>query len=74
MPRRVQRGDQLVELRQRAEQRVDALVVADVVAVVGLRRRVDRREPQDVDAEVGQVVQALQDAAEVTDRRRRRSP
>ena len=64
---RVQLGDQLVELRQRAEQRVDVLVVADVVAVVGLRRGVDRREPQDVDAEVGQVVQPLQDAAEVTD-------
>ena len=66
-PAPVQLGDQLVELRQRAEQRVDVLVVADVVAVVGLRRGVDRREPQDVDAEVGQVVQPLQDAAEVAD-------
>ena len=64
---RVQLRDQLVELRQRAEQRVDVLVVADVVAVVGLRRGVDRRQPQDVDAEVGQVVQPLQDAAEVAD-------
>ncbi len=36
-PARVQLGDQLVELRQRPEQRVDVLVVADVVAVVGLR-------------------------------------
>jgi hypothetical protein len=66
-PAPVQRRDQFVELLERAEQRVDALVVADVVAVVGLRRGVDRREPQDVDPEVGQMVQALQDPAEVAD-------
>ena len=66
-PAAVQLRDQLVELLERAEQRVDALVVADVVAVVGLRRGVDRREPQDVDAEVAQVVQPLQDAAQVAD-------
>jgi hypothetical protein len=36
-PAGVQRGDELVELGQRAEERVDVLVVADVVAVVGLR-------------------------------------
>jgi hypothetical protein len=63
----VQLGDQLVELLERAEQGVDALVVADVVAVVGLRRGVDRGEPQDVDAEVGQVIQSLQDPPEVAD-------
>ena len=37
--------------RQRAEHRVDVRVVRHVVAEVGQRRRVDRREPQRVDAE-----------------------
>ena len=44
-------GEQLVEVRERPEHRVDVAVVADVVAVVVLRRRVDRREPEHVDAE-----------------------
>ena len=61
----VQRGDQLVEVGEGAEQRVDVLVVADVVAVVVHRRPVDRREPHHVDAELLQVVQAGQHAAQV---------
>ena len=50
-------GQQLVEVGQGAEHRLDAGVVADVVAVVVLRGRVDRRQPQHVDPEPGQVVQ-----------------
>ena len=38
----VDAGDQRVEVGERAEHRLDAVVVADVVAVVVLRRRVDR--------------------------------
>ena len=63
----VQRGHQLVELRERAEQRVDVLVVADVVAVVVHRRAVDRREPDDVDTEPGEVVDVGEDPAEIAD-------
>ncbi len=61
----VQRRDQLVELLERAEERVDVLVVADVVAVVGHRRPVDRAQPDDVDTEPLEVVEARDDAAEV---------
>ena len=64
-PALVQGGDQLVELVEGAEERVDVLVVADVVAVVGHRRLVDRAQPHDVDAETLEVVEALDDAAEV---------
>ena len=64
---------EVVEVGERAEQRVDVLVVGDVVAVVVLRRAVDRREPDDVDAEGGEVVDVLDDPAQVADRRRRRS-
>ena len=44
-----------VEVGERAEQRVDVAVVGHVVAGVGLRRAVERREPHGVDAELGQV-------------------
>ena len=59
--------DQLVDVGQRPEGRVDVLVVADVVAVVVLRRPVDRRQPDDVDAQVGDVVEVVDDAADVAD-------
>ena len=64
---RVQRRDHLVEILERAEERVDVLVVADVVAVVILRALVEGREPHDVHAELGEMVDPLQDAAQVAD-------
>ena len=63
----VQLRDQLVQVGQRAEQRVDVLVVADVVAVVVHRRAVDRGHPHDVDAQPVQVVQVAEHAAQVAD-------
>jgi hypothetical protein len=64
---RVQLRDQLVELLERAEERVDVVVVGNVVAVVGHRRAVDRAQPDDVDTEQLEIVQVVQDSAEVTD-------
>ena len=61
----VQLGDELVQVGQRAEQRVDVLVVADVVAVVVHRRGVDRGHPHDVDAQPVQVVQVAEHAAQI---------
>ena len=58
---------QTVEIRQGAEHRVDVVVVGDVVAVVRLRGGVDRREPQDVDAEGLQVVELGTNALEVAE-------
>ena len=43
--------DQLVEVRERAEHRVDVAVVGDVVAEVGHRRGEDRAEPDPLDLE-----------------------
>ena len=48
---RVGLRDELVEVRQRPEERVDVGVVGDVVAVVGHGRDVERREPDRLDAE-----------------------
>ena len=67
---RMRLGDQPVEVGERAEDRIDAAVIGDVVAEIGHRRRIDRREPDGVDAEPGEVVEPLADA--VADRRRRR--
>jgi hypothetical protein len=66
-PALVQPGDQLVELLERPEQGVHVLVVADVVTVVGHRRPVDRAQPDDVDAQPLEVVEVVDDAAQVTD-------
>ena len=63
----VDRGEQRVEVRERAEHRLDVLVVGDVVAVVVLRRGVDGREPDHVDAERAQVVEPVGDPLEVAD-------
>ena len=66
-------GEQPIEHAEIAEDRVDRLVIAHVVPEVGHRRAVDRREPDRVDAEAGDVVEPRADAGEVSDRRRRRS-
>ena len=68
----VQVRDQAVEVLERPEQRVDVLVVADVVAVVVHRRAVDRAQPDHVDPEPLEVVEPLPDAAGC--RRSRRRP
>ncbi len=58
---------QRVEVVEGAEQRVDVAVVGDVVAGVLLRRREEGREPDRVDAEVGERVEAGGDAGQVAD-------
>ena len=52
---RVGLGDQRVEIGERAEQRIDVAVVGDVVAEILHRRGEEGREPDRVDAEVGDV-------------------
>ena len=49
MPGGVQRGDHLVEVRERAQARVDVAVVVDVVAAVDQGRGVERAQPDRVD-------------------------
>ena len=60
-PAPVRLGKQLIEIRERAEQRIDALVVADVIPEVDLRRWIERRDPDRVDAEILQVRQTGRD-------------
>ena len=60
-------GGERVEVRERAEDRVDVAVIADVVAEVGHRRGVDRRQPDAVHAEPAQVLQAGAQPRQVPD-------
>ena len=65
MPRACAVGEQRVEVGQRAEHRVDVARVGDVVAAVGHGGAVERREPDRVDAELDEVVEALPHADQV---------
>ena len=51
------RATMRVEIGQRAELRVDVAVVGDVVAHVRHRRGEDRRQPDRVDPELGDIGQ-----------------
>ncbi len=62
---RVGVADQRVRVQQGAEHRVHRPVVGHVVAGVGLRGGVERREPDGVHAEVAQVGQTAADAGQV---------
>ena len=56
-------GNQFVKVVQRAVGRVNGSVVRHVVTVIHLRRDIKRRQPDSVNAEGFQVVQALRYAA-----------
>ena len=53
---------ELDEVAERAVARIDAVVIGDVVAVVPVRRRLERHQPHRGDAEPLQVVQASHQA------------
>ena len=63
----MQRPDQPIQIRKRAEKRIDRLVVADVVAEIGHRRGKDGRDPDGADAEPDEMVDPSGDAVEVAD-------
>jgi hypothetical protein len=60
-------GHQPVKVLQRAVLRVDVLVVGDVVAEIHLRRGINGREPDGVDAQFLQVVEPRGNAVQVAD-------
>jgi hypothetical protein len=66
-PALVRGGQQLVEVRERPEQRIDVAVILDVVSVVTHRRAIERRQPDSIDPEPYQVIEMLPDAAQIAD-------
>ena len=67
MPRRCASLTKCVDVAQGAVHRVDVRVVGDVVAVVAQRRGIERQQPERVDAEILQVGELFDQAAEVAD-------
>jgi hypothetical protein len=63
----VRLADEKVEVRHLAVERRDVLVVGDVIAVVPERGRVEGQEPEAVDAQVLDVVEALGETREIAD-------
>ena len=61
----VRLGEHAVKVLHRAEAGLDGLVVADIVAVVPAGGAIEGREPDDVHAQLAQVVQAAGDAGKV---------
>ncbi|MCY1227182.1 hypothetical protein D9M72_394440 [compost metagenome] len=66
-PSRVGLLHQRIEAVQRAEARIDVAKIGDVVAEVGHRRGIDRRDPDGIDAERDQVIQPGANSAQVSD-------
>ncbi len=60
-------ADQVVEISERAEQRIDVAVVGDVVAEVSHGRAEDGRDPNGINAKPLKMAQALADAAQIAD-------
>ncbi len=69
MTRRPRRGprEEFFEVVERAVDRVDVVVVGDVVAVVPQRRRIEGQQPDRGDAEVLQVVELAGQPVEIAD-------
>ncbi len=63
----VRTGHQGVEILKGAERRLHAPKVADVIAVVRVGRRVDRRQPHRLHAQLRDVIQPLGHARQVAD-------
>jgi len=57
--------EEKIKISQSAKFWIDILVIRDVVAKVHVRRRIDRRKPDPIDAQVFKVVQALRNARQV---------
>ena len=63
----VRAGDQRVEIGERAEDRIDIAIIADVVAEILHRTGEERRDPDRIDAERGDMVEPPGDTRKVAD-------
>src|SRR5205823_11402863 len=60
-------GEQAVEIRERAEPRIDADIIRNVITEVEHRRGKDWREPDRFDSELDQVGKSADDAGKIAD-------
>src|SRR5450631_1078436 len=64
---RVYSGEQRVEIDHRAEQRIDAGIIANVIAKILHRRRKYRREPDRTNAKLSEIGKPTDDTRQVAD-------
>ena len=64
---RVRLADEGTEVGQGAVLGMNVLVIGNIVAVVPHRRRIERQQPQGVHAQILEIIQALNQAAEIAD-------
>src|SRR5438093_7612619 len=55
------------EIGERAVIRMDGGVIGDVIAIVAQRRRIERQQPQNVDAQILQIVEFAGETLKITD-------
>ena len=60
-------GDQTVHVIHCAKTRVDVVIIGNIVALIGERRAVDRREPDNVDAEILEIIKLADNARKIAD-------
>lgn len=58
---------QRVEIRHRSEIRMDVVIIADVITVIGIGGTIYRREPDQIHAQILQMIQPAQNALEIAD-------
>ncbi len=61
----MRRRDEAFDIGQRAVVRIDPAIVGDVVAVIQLRRRIERQQPDRVHPQLGDIVQPRDQAREI---------
>src|ERR1035441_1048219 len=58
---------QAIEIFHRSKQRIDAAIIRHIVTKIGHGRRVDRRDPDGINAELDQVVKVLKNPLQIAD-------
>ena len=66
-PKGVNVCDEFIEIVYGPESGIDVLIIGNVVAIIGLGRAVNRREPQDINAQFLQVSQPGADPLEIAE-------
>ena len=60
-------GDQFIHILHCAEARVDLVVICDIVSLICKRRKVYRRNPENIDPKILQIIKFFNNSADISD-------